>query len=115
MKLIYLAVPLMASLAVPVAAQQNPLDESHLNALDKNGDGAISKEEFNTFADFAFQKMDTNNDSVIAPDELDDHLVGDAFDILDDDGNGSVSEDEFMLQMNEDFADADKDGDGVLN
>ena len=115
MKLTYLALPVMVALAVPALAQQGGLNESHLNAIDQDGDGAISKQEFDTFTAFAFEKMDTNEDSVISPDELDDHMVGDAFSILDDDGNGTISEDEFTVQMEEDFATADKDGDGILN
>lgn len=96
-------------------AQQAGLNESHLNALDKDGDGAISKEEFSTFSDFAFEKMDDNGDGSLSPDEVDDHVIGDAFDMLDDDGNGVVSEQEFMDQMNDDFTTSDKDGDGILN
>lgn len=119
MKVTYFIVPLIAPLIVaaslPALAEQIPLNEGHLEALDTDGDGAVSKSEYDVFADFAFEKMDRNGDSMLAPDEVDDHLVGDAFDILDDDGNGAVSEDEFLLQMNEDFATADKDGDGILN
>ena len=35
--------------------------------------------------------------------------------MLDDDGDGSVSSAEFSSQMQDDFAAADKDGDGILN
>ena len=115
MKLTYIAVALTTALAAPAVAQQISMNDSHLNALDKDGDGAISKTEYDAFTGFAFEKMDRNKDSVIAPDELDDHLIGDAFQMLDDDGNGSISEAEFMLQMEEDFTAADQDGDGVLN
>ena len=115
MKLTYLAVSMIAVFAAPATAQQVSMNESHLNALDKDGDGAISKTEYDAFTGFAFEKMDRNKDSVIAPDELDDHLIGDAFQMLDDDDNGSISEAEFMLHMEEDFKAADQDGDGVLN
>ena len=115
MKLTYLAVPVLLAFGLPAFAQQPALNESHLNALDSDGDGAISKTEFDAFSVFAFEKMDTDGNSVLSPDEVDDHVVGDAFDMLDNDGNGTVSEDEFMLQMNEDFTAADTDGDGILN
>ena len=106
---------LFASLATGSLAQQSGLNESHLNALDKDGDGAISKSEFAEFADFSFKEMDDNGDGSLSPDEVDDHVVGDAFKMLDDDGDGSVSAKEFSDQMNDDFATADKDGDGLLN
>lgn len=106
---------LFASFATASLAQQSGLNESHLNALDKDGDGAISDSEFAEFADFAFKEMDDNGDGSLSPDEVDDHVIGDAFDILDDDGNGSVSATEFSDQMNDDFVTADKDGDGILN
>ena len=54
MKLTYLALPMMVALAVPALAQQGGLNESHLNAIDQDGDGAISKQEFDTFTSFAF-------------------------------------------------------------
>jgi len=101
--------------ATPLLAQQAPLGESHLNALDGDGDGAISKTEFDEFTNYAFDAMDTNNDGALSPDEVDDHVVGDAFKMLDDDGDGSVSSSEFSSQMQDDFAAADKDGDGILN
>ena len=110
-----IAACLVASFATASFAQQSGLNESHLNALDKDGDGAISQSEFSDFTVFAFKKMDTDGDGALSPDEVDDHVVGDAFKILDDDGDGSVSEAEFSKQMQEDFSTADKDGDGQLN
>lgn len=109
----YLAIAAVA--ALPVAAQPISMNQTHLAALDKNADGAVSKEEFDQFSDFAFEKMDRNRDSVLAPDEVDKHLIGDAFAMMDGNGDGTVSEDEFMLRMSADFMTADKDGDGLLN
>lgn len=115
MKFKLLAAPLLFSLALPVLAQPIQMNESHLNALDKDGDGAISKTEYDNFADFAFEQMDDDGNGVLSPDEVDDYLIGDAFDMLDDNGDGSVSQAEFSSQMNDDFATADKEGDGILN
>jgi Ca2+-binding EF-hand superfamily protein len=115
MKLKYLAVPALVAFALPALAQQPALNESHLKALDSNGNGAISKSEFDAFSDFAFEKMDKDGNNMLSPDEVDDYVIGDAFDMLDDDGDGAVSAGEFASQMEEDFNTADKDGDGILN
>jgi Ca2+-binding EF-hand superfamily protein len=58
--------------------------------------------------------MDKDGDGALSADEVDDHVIGDAFDILDDDKDGSVSSGEFTSQMNDDFDAADQDGDGML-
>ncbi|MEM1350844.1 MAG: EF-hand domain-containing protein [Pseudomonadota bacterium] len=110
-----IAISALAAVAMPAIAQNVALDDSHLNMLDKDGDGAVSKAEFDEFANFAFEAIDDNGDGTLSPDEVDDHVTGDAFGMLDDDEDGSVSASEFASQMDEDFESADRDGDGVLN
>jgi Ca2+-binding EF-hand superfamily protein len=110
-----LAAALLVSIASVTLAQDVGLNESHLNAIDKDRDGTISKAEFDAFSTFAFKQMDDNKDGVLSPDEVDDHVIGDAFNMLDDDGDGVVSSAEFSDQMDNDFVTADKDGDGILN
>ncbi len=98
-----------------VIAQTTTINENDLDSLDRNGDGAVSQSEYEAFSKFAFKTMDKNSDGALSPNEVDDHVVGDAFEILDDDGNGSVSAEEFFDQLNEDFNAADKDADGALD
>lgn len=43
--------------------------QEHLQAMDKNGDGNISKEEFMTQAEARFSKMDANGDSQVSREE----------------------------------------------
>jgi Ca2+-binding EF-hand superfamily protein len=114
-KLTLVSLSACIAFALPAVAEQIDINDGNLNALDANGDGAVSKAEFDTFTGFAFEKMDKDGDGSLSPDEVDDHVVGDAFNMLDDDGNGSVSSGEFSSQMEEDFKAADKDGDGLLN
>lgn len=115
MTVIRFALPLFAAMSMPVLAEPVLLDSGHLFMLDEDGDGTVSKSEYDAFADFAFETIDRNGDNALSPDEVDDHLTGDAFGILDDDGNGTVSPAEFSAQMNEDFDAADKDDNETLN
>ncbi|SES35983.1 EF hand [Tranquillimonas rosea] len=110
-----LALAITMAAAVPAAAQTGTLDGSNLAALDTNGDGAVSQEEFAVFVNAAFQQMDTNGDGSLTEAELDPHLTTDSIATLDTDGNGVVSPQEFSTRMSQDFAAADQDGDGMLN
>ncbi len=115
MKSAFLAIPLVVTFSAPAVAQSNNIDDIDLRALDTDGDGAVSSAEFAAFAEFAFDAIDKNSDGSLSPDEVDDHVVGDAFRLLDDDGSGSVSAAEFSSQLEDDFREADEDGDGKLD
>ncbi len=115
MKLRFLAIPIFVACAGSALAQSNQLGPADLTALDTDGDGTVSKAEYDAFAGFAFETMDKDGSGELSPDEVDDFVVGDAFKMLDDDGNGSVSMSEFTAEMDGDFASADEDGDGALD
>ncbi|OWU78030.1 hypothetical protein ATO3_01945 [Marinibacterium profundimaris] len=83
--------------------------------LDADGDGAISKPEFDTFSNFAFDQMDTNDNGMISASEYGQALPADGFGDLDLDNSGDLSQDEFNMQMSKDFAAADRDGNGLLD
>ncbi len=115
MKFTYLALPVLIAVAAPAFAEDLTMDVTDLAALDENGDGVVSKEEFDAFTGFAFETIDKDGSGDLSPDEVDDFVIGDAFDMLDDDGNGVVSISEFSAEMEGDFATADQDGDGAIN
>ena len=101
------------------------------NRLDTNGDGAISKAEFNAFNARHFKALDTNKDGKITPDELPDeqnqmgqnpemgHGDGTAhldqrFNAADANQDGGLDREEAknmpMLSMYYDEVDTNKDG-----
>lgn len=98
-----------------LTAQAQGLTGTDLNNLDKNGDGAISAEEYKSFSEFSFDQLDTDKNGGLTSSEMKAQGVGDYITDIDSNGDGMVSKDEFSGQMAKDFADADKDGDGVLN
>jgi Ca2+-binding EF-hand superfamily protein len=51
--------------------QQGVHGGSMIKEMDKNGDGAISKKEFDAFHSAHFKEMDTNSDGKITRDEMD--------------------------------------------
>lgn len=115
MKSILISVPVALLLATTAIAQENGLNDTHLKALDADGDSSISMEEFGAFSDFAFEQMDTDKNGSLSKSEVDAHADEGAFGRADTDGNGSVSSSEFRSRMEQNFKEADKDGDGVLN
>ncbi len=93
--------------------------------MDKNGDGAISKKEFDAFHSAHFKELDTNKDGKITQDELDavhDKMMErgkerfqDRFDATDINHDGALSKDEAEIGMPMLFAhfdeiDTNKDG-----
>ncbi|WP_348540231.1 hypothetical protein [Ruegeria sp. HKCCE4150] len=115
MKVRQLVIPILFACSGTALTEELKMDQSDLSTLDKDGDGAVSKSEYDAFSNYAFDIIDTDNNGELSADEVDDYLAGDAFEILDDDGNGTVSPSEFSTQMSEDFVSGDKDGDGILN
>lgn len=103
-----------ALIATPIWAQSE-MSQSHLEALDTNGDGAVSRDEFDTFAARQFQRLDSNSDGSLSAAELEGSALEDAMSELDADGDGTVSRREFGRQMSADFAAADRDGNGMID
>ena len=99
--------------AFQVTAQTVPL--GHLERVDADNDGAVTRSEFDSFAATAFQMLDTNSDGALSAAELQGHLEGGSIADLDEDGNGMVSRPEFGRRMSANFAAADRDGNGVID
>ena len=96
-----------------------------MQEMDKNGDGAISKKEFDAFHNEHFKAMDANHDGKITQDEMDgarqkfkEKAKGrfdERFDETDINHDGSLSKDEAeigmpMLFQHFDEIDSNKDG-----
>jgi len=93
--------------------------------MDKNGDGAISKQEFDAFHSAHFKAMDANKDGKVTQDEMDaahkkmmekcDVRPDSRFDEVDVNHDGALSKDEVeigmpMLFKHFDEVDTNKDG-----
>ena len=111
-----IATTLAAALAPMAHAQAaGELNEAHLAMLDQDGDGVVSRAEFDAYMDAAFGALDTVGDGALSADEFAVYAPVDTFAAIDADGDGMVSRDEFDAQTSADFAAADSDGDGALN
>ena len=108
------AIAAAAFIATPIWAQSE-MTQGHLQALDTDGDNAVSREEFDTFAARSFQRLDSDSDSALSASELDGSALQGSMSELDANGDGVVSRQEFGRQMSADFAAADQDGDGMID
>jgi hypothetical protein len=100
-----------ASLAA-FQADAQIMGQDQLAAIDANGDGAVSREEYDTYGARAFQRLDTNGDLSLSAAEMDGKISVPG---LDADGDGMVSRQEFGRRMTTDFNSADKDGNGLID
>ncbi len=116
--------------AAPLAQACDPMHcPSHggvsFQEMDKNGDGAVSKKEFDAFYNARFKELDANRDGKISADEMgavDRNKMGKSdvnfehrFDEVDINGDGVLSRDEAEIGMPMIFArfdefDTNKDG-----
>lgn len=99
---------------IAVAQQAPAIHEGHLNQIDTNKSGGVSKAEYQTFMTAAFTKIDVNGDGSMTQSEVTKVLTADQLSSMDANKDGSVSRDEFMRQVMKDFASADRGGDGQL-
>jgi Ca2+-binding EF-hand superfamily protein len=110
-----LAAAALAGLALPGLAAAQTIPGEQLTAVDANSDAQVSLEEWTSIMNQAFGALDVNGDGFIEWSEAEVTMNADHFRGADEDGNNAIDENEFMAQVAEDFAAADKDGDGVLD
>lgn len=109
------AASVLALSAVPVMAQDAPITDQHLDAVDTDNDGAVSQSEFSAAMAKVHATLDADADGVVSWAEAEGKMAREHFDALDGDADGGVSTAEMDTQAQKDFSAADKDGDGSLN
>lgn len=118
---------LMALTAAPVfGATETPgqSDATQFDRIDANGDGKISKEEFDKARDARYDAFDTNDDGVLSIPEVavinkpwlqKERGASDLVPWVDNDGNGAMDQAEFAESAGQRFTALDADQDGALN
>ncbi len=107
------AAGVLAAPALTASAQE--LNTGHLAAIDTNGDGGVSMEEFSAAMGAAFVRLDANSDGSLTLEEAGGIISPEQFAAADADSNGGLSRAEYDAQVAADFATADKDASGALN
>jgi hypothetical protein len=105
-----------AKKAPPAGAPVNPIDESALRnyftTMDRDGDGLISRPEFEAERGAVFLAIDRNNSLSLTADEM--HLTPEAFSKLAG-GDATVTPDEFGSSDVASFEQIDSNGDKQLS
>jgi len=116
-----IALPLSASL-LAAAPDHRPGPGMMLERMDTDGDGQITRTEYETAHGTRFSAMDTNNDGALTADEMNkmrqtkrEEMRQRRFDRMDTDGNGQISEEEFNTQGSEMFSSMDANQDGTVS
>lgn len=99
-----LSTMLLACMAGTVAAK--PIDRI-IERMDTDGDGRVSREEFNPRRGSPFNRVDGNGDGVVTLDEINQHIA---------DRMAEMAERhaEMQSRMQDFFTGADADGDGMV-
>lgn len=108
------AIALLTGAGLAAAQQAPAMHEGHLNQLDTNNDGGVSKREYRVFMTESFARLDSNGDGVLSQTETAEVLTPQQFAAIDANGDGRAGRDEFLDQVMRDFAAADRGGDGHL-
>jgi len=103
-----------AVMLMTAAAGAQQISEGHLDAIDTDNNGAVSRAEYEAFMSSAFTTLDTNGNGSLSAAEAAKVLSPEQFATVDTNKNGRISRDEFMQQVMKDYAAADKNGDGSL-
>ncbi|PZR00849.1 MAG: hypothetical protein DI533_10095 [Cereibacter sphaeroides] len=106
----------LAFLSLPAVAQTaDEFPGEQAAALDRDGDGKISIEEIDVFAETIYPGMDRNQDGKVDKSDLEGALTEEQFVAIDTDKDGNLSLEELRATMHADFAAADLDQSGQLN
>lgn len=114
MKRLFVASAMLLFLNAMAGAQSNSMYQGQMDRIDRDGNGKVSRSEYQSFMRSAFSRLDTNKDGELQPNEAKQVLTPAQVTAIDTDRDGNVSRDEFMRQVMADFAVADRSGDGTL-
>lgn len=101
-----------AKKAAPAPAAAAGMPGGRFKAMDKDGDGKLSKDEYQGPPAF-FGRLDADKDGSLTPAEMAEapRVMAEALRMMDKDGDGKISRDEFRGAPQQfDRLDADKDG-----
>lgn len=98
------------------AAQDRPvaMNQGQMSRLDRDGNGAVDRPEYQAFMTSAFTNMDRNKDGSLRSEEVAQVLDAKQFAATDADRDGKLSQTEFLNRVMADFQSADRSGDGSL-
>ncbi len=100
----------------PAAAQDKPaaMYQGQMDRLDRDGDGAISRPEYQGFMTTAFASLDKNKDGTLSAAEAAPVLNAQQFAVINVNRDGKITQSEFLNSVMADFKAADRGGDGSL-
>lgn len=104
----------LCTMMASAQSQSNSMYQGQMDKIDRDGNGKVSRSEYQSFMRSAYAKLDANKDGKLQPDEAKQVLTPAQIAAVDTNGDGGVSRDEFMKQVMSDFATADQSGDGTL-
>ncbi|MDI7863217.1 EF-hand domain-containing protein [Rhizobiaceae bacterium n13] len=104
----------LAYCCAALAQQQPAMYQGHMDKLDSNSNGSVSRSEYQTFMSTAFTQLDKSKDGYLQPDEVTQILTTQQFQATDSNNDSRVSQNEFMARVMADFASADRSQDGSL-
>lgn len=97
-----------------LAQQASPMHESHLDLIDQDQNGSVSRAEYLRFMSAAFDKLDTDGDGYLRQADVSSLLPSGQFASMDSNGDTRVDRNEFTARVTRNFQSADKNGDGHL-
>lgn len=109
-----LALAISGSALAQSPAAQAELSPEHFKQLDRNGDGGISRDEYEQFMRESFQKLDADGNQRLSKAEATKVMTPEQFAAVDKNKDGELTLDEFIEHTMRDFDRHDYDGDGVL-
>lgn len=103
-----------AAHAQTAPAPQTELTPGHFSALDRNGDGGVSRDEYEQFMRDSFRKLDTDGNQRLSKAEASAVMTPQQFAAVDHNNDGELTLDEFIEHVMRDFDRHDYDRDGTL-